>query len=622
MIVPMTVPSADAPAQAVATAHRELYLDAGTPVFGLVDAPERLRGDAAVLLLGPFGWEDICSFRARRAWAKHLAANGHPVLRLDLPGTGDSAGGPRDPDLLEAWTRAASVGAQWLASEGDEAVRVVALGVGLGGIVAHQAVLAGAPIDDLVLWGVPRRGRSFVRELRAFARLEASRLAELNPGYAPEPDEEGAVVGAGFRLAAETVVALERVDLTTPGLPEADRRRVLALGRDGVGPDAHLTAAYESAGAAVAVGAGTGWAEMMAVPHAARPPWATIELVGGWLAGGRTGVRRRRRGGAAPVATASAALTVDGERIRESTLIVDGAHAVVSEPADPADRRALTLLLLNAGAIRRIGPNRMWVELSRRWASRGVTCVRVDLAGIGEAEGADSYDDDETRLYDPRFVTQVRTLLDALEARGTPAHFGSLGLCSGAYWSLQAAAADDRVRAPLLLNPRALVWDAALPTVRETQKLRQLTRLVTYRRVLRGDIALGRASDILRALGLRGARLAADAARALAGRARRHGAGDPVDALLDGLREAGKRPFVLFTTAEPLRLELERSGQLGDAARWPNLHVELVPSPSDVHTLHPPPLQARVHELVDAAIARELAITTPPRREGPVRTPA
>ncbi|MDX6716033.1 MAG: hypothetical protein QOH30_2591, partial [Baekduia sp.] len=63
---------------------RALYLDAG-------DEPFLVRHDApagpvqrAVLLVPPFGWEEICSYRPRRIWAHHLAERGAAVARLDL----------------------------------------------------------------------------------------------------------------------------------------------------------------------------------------------------------------------------------------------------------------------------------------------------------------------------------------------------------------------------------------------------------------------------------------------------------------------------------------------------------------------------------------------------------
>ena len=83
---------------------RPLYLDLPSgPVFAVYHAPSADAAPAtAVLLCPPWGWNDVTSYRARRAWAEHLADGGHPTLRFDFPGTGDSAGVPADPGRLAA----------------------------------------------------------------------------------------------------------------------------------------------------------------------------------------------------------------------------------------------------------------------------------------------------------------------------------------------------------------------------------------------------------------------------------------------------------------------------------------------------------------------------------------
>ena len=58
---------------------------------GFGDEPG-IEREIAVLFCAPFGWEDMGSYPVRAVWAQRLAAAGHPVLRFDLPGTGQSAG--------------------------------------------------------------------------------------------------------------------------------------------------------------------------------------------------------------------------------------------------------------------------------------------------------------------------------------------------------------------------------------------------------------------------------------------------------------------------------------------------------------------------------------------------
>jgi alpha-beta hydrolase superfamily lysophospholipase len=580
------------------------YLNSREPVFARYDAP-RERSRTSVLLLAPFGWEETCSYRSRRAWARRLAADGHTALRIDLPGTGDSAGGPRDPGRLDDWTEAIATAARWLAADSPSG-HCTAIGLGLGGLLAWNATLEGAPIHDLVLWNVPSSGATLVREFRAFSRLEASRLRRLNPDLKDDrTDGDESLMAAGFVLTPEAVSELKAVDLTARPLPAATGRRVLLIGRDGLAPDPKLRAAAERSGAAVDDAPGTGWSAMMAVPVTAEPPWQTIDAVAAWLERGEPVADVPASQGRSEVAVV-APLTIDGRAITETPLICNGADGILCEPADHQGSSDLTILLLNAGAIRRIGPNRMWVELARRWAARGVASVRLDLAGIGDADGADGFGGDEARFYGPEFVEQLRGVMDAIQTRRGTTRFGCLGLCSGAYWSLHAALEDDRMDAAFMLNPLALLWDEALPTRRDASKVRKLTRLVTYRRVLRGDIPLRRAPQILGAVARR--TMAAARARLRLGRDQTpDGREDPLGAALDRLRDQGKQGFMLFTGGEPLRLELERSGHLRQPARWPNLHLELLSAPNDVHTLQPPRVQSEVHARVDRAIERTLA---------------
>ncbi|MCZ4493062.1 MAG: hypothetical protein JWP53_1993, partial [Conexibacter sp.] len=89
-------------------------------------------------------------------------------------------------------------------------------------------------------------------------------------------------------------------------------------------------------------------------------------------------------------------------------------------------------------------------------------------------------------------------------------------------------------------------------------------------------------------------------------------AADPVDALLDRLRDAGVRPYLLFTGAEPVHEELERSGRLAlQPERWPNMRLDTLLELRDVHTFQTRALQREAHARVDAAIAADLAALRP-----------
>lgn len=604
---------------------RPLYVGGGAQhgSLGLLHEACAPRRGTAVLMLPPFGWDDVASYRSRRDWAADLARHGYATLRLHLPGTGDSAGGPRDPACVDRWVAGVDAAARWLRVEGG-AASTVAIGLGLGGLLACLAVAQDAPIDDLVLWAVPARGRRLVRELRAFARLEGADAEGAGPvpgpaatEAAPEPLGDDALHAGGFLLTAETLAALERIDLAALPVPGAPQRRALLLERDGTAPDAQLRAHLEDAGVRVEVLPGAGYGEMTVKPHEARAPREAFATVRRWLDGGDPTVSSQGAascaetegglGAAAAIgadATAAGAaleLDVDGAQLRERVLDVAGPagrlFGILAEPAAGASA-PVCAVLLNAGAISHIGPSRMWVEAARRWAARGVPTLRLDLSGLGDAEGEDGLAELEA-LYDARRVAEVRAALDALEADGFGPRFLLGGLCSGAYWAFHAAVADERVRAAALLNPRALTWEPSLERLRELRAGVRDPRL--WGRALRGDIPLARVVAIARWAPL--APLAV-LRRSVERRRARRSRTDPLETSLDRLEASDTRVLLAFSGREPLHEELARERRLEALAGRRN--VELTSLPGAMHTLRSPAAQRAAHASLDRALTREL----------------
>jgi predicted alpha/beta hydrolase len=593
---------------------RPLYLgERPDRVFGLLHQPAKDSASAlAVLICPPFGWDDVCSYRSRRDWATHLAAAGHPTLLIDLPGSGDSEGSPRDPDRLAAWGRAAAVAAGRL-RELPGCERVAAIGIGLGGLVICSALAANARIDEVVLWGVPARGRTLVRELRAFSRLESSAFDEPHANEEPSTLPEGYTGAGGFLLSADTLQALEQLDLTASGFSYGSATRALLLERDGIAVDSRLRDHLLAAGVSVTVAPGAGYGAMMAKPHVARSPTDVFARVLSWLEEPASRRATAEPGTLGADADADAAhvvaqphttdadsleLTVDGVAMRETPLRFPqpfgDLFGILTEPLE-REAADLCLVLLNAGAIRRIGPNRMWVEAARRWAARGVATLRLDLEGIGDADGDADRFSELAELYVPELVDQVRAALDAMEARGVGHRFVLSGLCSGAYWAFQGALLDERVTAAVMLNPRALFWDPSIEIARDFR--RGMLRPSSWRTVARGDIPLARIGAFLR-------HAPVVLPRRLLARRSTRAARERISRALDRLLETGKQLSFVFSGNEPLHEELKLDGLLDQLDRWPNVDLDLIPG--SVHILRPLTSQRAAHAALDRALERAL----------------
>jgi len=564
------------------------------------------RPETGVLICPPFGWEDICSYRSRWQWAEQLADAGRAAMRIDLPGTGDSGGSWESAGLLATWREAAGGAAAWL-RETAGCARVVAVGIGLGGVVSCLAAAAaadgGAVIDELVLWGVPSRGRHLTRELSAFAMLEAGRDGLAR---AAELQVPGAICAGGFVLGAETVTDLGAIDLTGHDVAAGGVKRALLLTRDGMQADARLRASMEQSGVAVTVAEGPGFGAMMAEPHFATPPTEVFATVERWLQDGQGADAAPReprstttRHKPAFTVADEAALAHDGASICERPLYIGqefgDMFGILASPAE-GPSAGIGAVLLNAGAIRRVGPNRMWVEIARRWAARGVPSLRVDLESLGDSDGSAAIDADVAQLYGGEALGQVRAALDELERQEGVTRFVLVGLCSGAYWSFHGALYDERVAAALMLNARTLFYDPLTEPMRDLRK--GLSRRDALRKLARGEVRASR----MRAIATR-------APRAIFKRAferRPDPDGDKVAHAFDSVRDKRQRLLFGFCEIEDLYQEFQRERRFSDPARWPNIRVELLPG--DDHTLRPLEAQRDAQKLLDAALEAEIRL--------------
>lgn len=115
----------------------------------------------------PFGEEKLWSHRVFVSFARELALRGHPVLRFDYSGTGDSSGELRDSSI-ESHIDDLQAAIVHLRSHVSATCRVGAIGLRLGASIVALAAERGPyrGIDGpLVLWDPVVNGDAYLQEL-------------------------------------------------------------------------------------------------------------------------------------------------------------------------------------------------------------------------------------------------------------------------------------------------------------------------------------------------------------------------------------------------------------------------------------------------------------------------
>ncbi len=580
-----------------------IYIDVdGEPMFARFHgADPAVDTGIGVLMCPPWGWEEVASHRARRRWAEEMAVDGFSVLRIDLLGTGDSGGTGIDGDQLPPWVRSIHAGVRWLHAL-PNVRRVTALGMGLGGSLALLAIGDGAPVDDLVLWAAHSRGRRFVRAQRAFAGAQLDYLLPIEPEPTSLPSDWLEV--HGFVINSATLPSLSGVD--TRALSTGRLRRALLIEQDGIPVDASLADHLKSSGVDVSVSPGPGWAEMTDRPQVSVFPTRVVEAVRVWLEA--TPVCTREVGGTNPVERSSSAsvahVDVGGITIEEQASIIGmpgGSLFGVSAEPEVIGKSAPVAIFLNTGAIRHIGPNRLWVAAARQWAAAGGPALRVDMIGIGEGSGRDVAIDLDA-LYDESRYEQLRAALDHAESRWPGRRIVAVGICSGAYWSFRAALADGRIAEAVLLNPGVLVWDPNSPSLEVSEEQLIAARFRDLvRRCARREVGPG---TLLRLGGAAVKAMPSVPGRVL-GRIRERLSRPRVARSIkaDIERVAPDTGLVLaFSGAEAVHQQLVRLGVLEWVRERPN--VTLVDLPGQSHTLAPVVAQRAALTLIAEVQAR------------------
>ncbi len=156
--------------------------------------------------------------------------------------------------------------------------------------------------------------------------------------------------------------------------------------------------------------------------------------------------------------------------------------SVISEPDRSVAARP-AFIMLNAGLIHRVGPNRLHVRLARALAAAGFVALRIDLSGRGDS---DARRDDLS--FSASGVVETRAAMQYLEASRGITRFVLFGICSGAATAGEVAYLDPRVAGAVIVEGPSFA----------TRKFylryyaKRLLRLETWQNTVRGTNGIGR----------------------------------------------------------------------------------------------------------------------------------
>jgi pimeloyl-ACP methyl ester carboxylesterase len=116
-------------------------------------------------------------------------------------------------------------------------------------------------------------------------------------------------------------------------------------------------------------------------------------------------------------------------------------------PEEEAARRDVpAVLMLNAGILHRVGPNRLYVTIARELERRGFHVLRFDVWGIGDSQDHLSAGESGT------FFDDTLEAMEMLQRCIGASRFMLMGICMGAKIALEVASRDSRVESLVLME--------------------------------------------------------------------------------------------------------------------------------------------------------------------------
>lgn len=121
---------------------------------------------------------------------------------------------------------------------------------------------------------------------------------------------------------------------------------------------------------------------------------------------------------------------------------------IVTEPdTDLKNGRFPAIILLNAGLLHRIGPNRLYVKIARHMASSGFIVLRFDFSGIGDSRARE-----DDLPFERSTISETQEAMRYLSSIRDIERFILMGVCSGANIAFKSASCDPHVVGAIGIN--------------------------------------------------------------------------------------------------------------------------------------------------------------------------
>ncbi len=370
--------------------------------------------DKAIIVCPPLGFEYTHSHRTLKKLCENLADSGFAALRLDYYGTGDSSG-----ELLE------SVSKQQFIDDIQAAVdylkttlsinKISLIGLRVGATIA-SAYAEINNIEELILWSPCEKGKSFIREMKALNRLASH--SESKP--------QGYIDSGGFTLSFDTAKSIEEFNLFNLDINVTNK--ILLIERDDFPSSgkllAHLSKTHSTDSFLMSQ-----YLSMMAEPQETTIPFETIKQITHWLLESK----QKTINLSITAPKTSTKINWNNTNIKESTVEIgdNKLTAIFSEPYDKSVNDHPIVLLANSGTVHKVGPNRLYVELTRALSSNNTTCLRIDLRNLGDSVNGSP--ENENTPYPAESTQDLETAIKWLENKYPSRKIILAGLCSGAH---------------------------------------------------------------------------------------------------------------------------------------------------------------------------------------------